>query len=244
MPKFRILRFDPDKDEKPHFQEYGLPDIKGMTVLEGLYHIIENIDPSLGFRSSCRAGVCGSCAMHINGQYRLACETNTDFLKSDTVTIRALSHMQVIRDLVVDMRPFFRNYEFIKPYLIPEKEPPEKEYIQSIKDRKRLLVLTDCILCGACYGSCPVASTDENYLGPAALLQALRFVEDTRDGATYERLAFVATDEGAFRCHTIFNCQKVCPKDLDPSGAIQKLKLKSVWAKLRGKLPRSKSSAA
>jgi succinate dehydrogenase / fumarate reductase iron-sulfur subunit len=244
MPKFKIFRFDPDKDKIPYFQTYDLPEKRGMTVLEGLYHIIENIDPSLAFRSACRAAVCGSCAMHINGQYRLACETNIDHLKTDHITIRPMAHSQVIRDLVVDMNPFFDNYEKIMPYLIPKEEPPEKEYIQTIEERHRLDVKVDCILCGACFASCPVVSTDENYLGPAALLKALRFVDDSRDGATYERLAFLATDFGVFRCHTIFNCQQVCPKDLDPTGAIQKLKWKAIWAKLTGKLPKLKKPAA
>ncbi|MFH1891143.1 MAG: succinate dehydrogenase iron-sulfur subunit [Candidatus Zixiibacteriota bacterium] len=244
MPKFKVFRFDRDKDEMPYFQTYDMPVVRGMTVLEGLYHIIENIDPSLAFRSSCRAAVCGSCAMHINGQYRLACETNIDHLKSDLITIRPMAHSPVMRDLVVDMKPFFRNYEKIMPYLIPKEEPPEKEYIQTVEERHRLDVKVDCILCGACFASCPVVSTDENYLGPAALLKALRFVDDTRDGATYERLAFLATDFGVFRCHTIFNCQQVCPKDLDPTGAIQRLKWKAIWAKLKGKLPKPQSPAA
>jgi len=132
----------------------------------------------------------------------------------------------------------------IKPYLIPKEAPPEKEYLQSIEERKKILVLTDCILCGACYGSCPIAATDDKYLGPAALLKALRFVEDSRDGATAERLAYVATDTGVFRCHTIFNCQQVCPKDLDPTGAIAKLKRKSIWYKLTGRLKHFKDEVA
>ena len=236
MTKFRVLRFDPDKDQVPYYQDFNLPDVKGMTVLEGLYYILENLDPTLAFRSSCRAAVCGSCAMHINGQYRLACETQIDDFRPHDIVIRPLSHMKMIRDLVVDMNPFYENYELIKPYLIPKEPPGEKEYIQSVEDRKKILVLTDCILCGACYGSCPVAATDSRYLGPAALLKALRFVEDSRDGATAERLAYVATDTGVFRCHTIFNCQQVCPKDLDPTGAIAKLKRKSIWYKLTGRL--------
>ncbi len=244
MLRFDVLRFDPTKDQVPRFQTYELPDLKGITVLEGLYYIIENIDPSLAFRSSCREAVCGSCAMHINGLYRLACEANIDHLKSRPITIRPLAHSTIIRDLVVDLKPFFRSYEAIKPYLIPKEDPPEKEYIQTIEERKRLNVKVDRILCGACYASCPVSGTDEDYLGPAALLKALRFVDDSRDGAEYERLAYVATDTGVFRCHTIFNCQQVCPKDLDPTGAIQKLKLKAIWAKIRGKLPKPVEPAA
>jgi succinate dehydrogenase / fumarate reductase iron-sulfur subunit len=244
MLTFKVLKFDPSIDSIPHFQTYELPDARGITVLEGLYYILENIDPSVAFRSSCRAAVCGSCAMHINGQYRLACETNVDRLKSDTVTIRPLAHSSIIRDLVVDLRPFFRDYELIKPYLIPVSDPPEREYMQTIEERRRLDVKIDCILCGACYASCPVSGTDEEYLGPAALLKALRFIEDSRDGAAAERLAYVASDYGVFRCHTIFNCQQVCPKDLDPTGAIQRLKMKAIWAKLRGKLPRPEEPAA
>ena len=243
MAKFRVLRFDPDKDEVPYFQDFNLPDIKGMTVLEGLYYILENLDPTLAFRSSCRAAVCGSCAMHINGEYRLACETQIDDFRPHEIVLRPLAHMTMVRDLVVDMKPFYENYELIKPYLIPKEAPGEKEYIQSVEDRKKILVLTDCILCGACYGSCPVAATDSRYLCPAALLKALRFVEDSRDGATAERLAYVATDTGVFRCHTIFNCQQVCPKDLDPTGAIAKLKKKSIWYKLTGRLKHFKSEA-
>ncbi len=233
MPTFELFRYDPEKDDDAFFQEYEVPDKKGLTVLEGLYYILENLDSSLAFRSSCRQGVCGSCAMHINGMYRLACETQVAIL-GDRVTIRPLAHMKIIRDLVVDMDPFFKQFEKIKPYLIPDKEPGEREYLQSPKERAKIDYYVDCILCAACYGSCPVVATDDKYLGPQALLKALRFVNDSRDGATRERLALIASNEGAFRCHTIFNCQQVCPKDLDPTGAIAKLKMKSIWQKLTG----------
>jgi len=180
-------------------------------------------------------GVCGSCAMHIGDQYRLACETQVAAI-GNTVTVRPLAHMKIIRDLVVDLTPFFDQYERIKPYLITSGEPPAREFKQSPAQRSKIDVYIDCILCAACYGSCPVVGTDERYLGPQALLKALRFVNDSRDGATAERLSYLATDYGAFRCHTIFNCQQVCPKGLDPSGAIAKLKMKSLWAKFTGKL--------
>jgi len=235
MPTFKVFRFNPDKDEKPYFDTFELPDIKGMTVLEGLYYILENLDSTLAFRSSCRQGVCGSCAMHINDRYNLACESQVATL-GNVITVRPLSHMKIIRDMVVDLTPFFAQYEAIKPYLVPKEVPGPREFLQSEKDRARIDHHVDCILCACCYGSCPVVATDEKYLGPHALLKALRFIEDSRDGETYERLAFVASDEGIFRCHTIFNCQKVCPKDLDPTGAIGKLKMKSIWAKLTGKL--------
>lgn len=240
MAIFKVFRYNPESDSMAHFQEYNLPDTASMTVLEGLYYILENLDSTLAFRSSCRMGVCGSCAMHINGQYRLACETQVSEM-GEVVTVRPLAHMKIIRDLVVDLTPFFDNYEKIKPYLIHNKEIPQKEFIQSPKERKRIDFHVDCILCGACYGSCPVLSTDPEYLGPHALLKALRFVDDSRDDGTYERLAYLATDYGVFRCHTIFNCQQVCPKDLDPTGAIGKLKMKAVKAKLLGKLKKTGS---
>jgi len=238
MPLFRVFKYNPDSDPQPYFREFQVPDHKGMTVLEGLYYILEHHDPSLAFRSSCRQGICGSCAMHINDMYRLACETQIADM-GPVITVRPLAHMRVLRDLVVDMTPFFNQYERIKPYLIPAEKPGEKEYYQSPKDRKIIDHHVDCILCAACYGSCPVVAGDEKYLGPHALLKALRFVDDSRDGATGERLAFVASDFGVFRCHTIFNCQQVCPKDLDPTGAIAKLKMKSLWAKLTGRLKRA-----
>lgn len=235
MPTFKVFRYNPDKSDPPYFQDYEVPDHKGMTVLEALYYILENLDPTLAFRSSCRMGVCGSCAMHIDGQYGLACETQVASL-GNKITIRPLAHMKVIRDMVVDLDPFFAQYEAIKPYLIPKNAPGPREYAQTPRERKKLDILVDCILCASCYGSCPVVGTDEKYLGPHALLKALRFIDDSRDGNTNERLAFVANDSGIFRCHTIFNCQQVCPKDLDPTGAIGKLKMKSLWAKLTGKL--------
>ncbi len=238
MPVLEVFRYNPQYEENGYFQEYELPDIKGMTVLEGLYYILENLDSSLAFRSSCRQGVCGSCAMHISGQYRLACETQVDMIGS-RIVIRPLAHMKIVRDLVVDMDPFFAQYENIKPYLIPAEEAGDLEFMQSPHQRSKIDFHVDCILCAACYGSCPVVATDDKYLGPHALLKALRFVDDSRDGATGERLALVASDLGVFRCHTIFNCQQVCPKDLDPTGAIGKLKMKSVWAKFTGGLKKT-----
>lgn len=236
VKSFKVLRYNPETDKEAHFQEYAVPFVKGLTVLEGLYYILENLDPTLAFRSSCRAAICGSCAMHINGQYRLACRTQVSALYSDVITIRPLSHLKILKDLVVDLKPFFDNYKKIEPYLQPAEEAPEKEYKQSEKQRAKIDTLVDCILCSACYGSCPVASMNPQYLGPHALVASLRFINDSRDGKAKKRLAMVATDEGIFRCHTIFNCQQVCPKDIDPTNAILKLRLKSFAAKVTGKI--------
>ena len=228
MVEFNIFRYDPDKGGEPKFKQYKFEEEKGMTVLEGLIYLSENIDPSLAYRASCREAVCGSCAMHINDMYRLACKTQISVL-GDKITLRPLSHLPILKDLVVDLEPFFKRFEEVKPYFIPKEAPPEKEYLQTIEQRRKIDAWLDCILCGACYGSCPVEATDPEYLGPAALMKALRFIDDSRDGKSKDRLAFVATDFGVFRCHTIFNCQKVCPKDLDPTKAIAKLKMKSLF---------------
>jgi len=231
---FNIFRFNPDNDKKPYFQEFEIPFIrKDLTVLEGLYYIQERLDNSLAFRSSCRAAVCGSCAMHINGKYRLACNTLVSKLKSNTITIRPLSHMPIHKDLFVDMKPFWEKYEHIKPYLIPGKSAPTSgEQIQSPDERTRIDVLIDCILCACCHSSCPITASHEKYLGPMALLNMDRFLSDTRDGAKQERLAIVNDEHGVWRCHTVFNCQEVCPKDLNPSGAIAHLKMEIVKNKV------------
>ena len=238
MTEFRVFRFDPDDNKPARFDTYTVPWEKGMTVLEGLIFISDNFVDSPSFRYSCRAAVCGSCAMHINGKYRLACNTLIETLLTDgngTVTIQPLAHLPVYKDLVVNMDNFFKNYEAIKPYLIPStKLAPEKEFTQSPLDGKKIDGAIDCILCGACYGSCPVAGTNHEYLGPHAILKASRFYNDSRDAANKERLALIGTNKGLFRCHSIFNCQVVCPKNLDPAGAIAQMKMKLVWQKIKG----------
>lgn len=236
IKSFKVLRYDPEKDKEAHFQEYPVPFVRGQTVLEGLYYILENLDPTLAFRSSCRAAICGSCAMHINGQYRLACRTQVSALNAGIITIRPLSHLTILKDLVVDLKPFFDNYKKIEPYLQPADETGKKEFLQTERERGKMDKLVDCILCAACYGSCPVAAMNPKYLGPQALVAALRFIDDSRDGKADERLAVVANDEGIFRCHTIFNCQQVCPKDIDPTNAVLKLRLKSFVSKVAGKI--------
>lgn len=232
---FNVFRFDPDADSKPRFDTYMVPPFKkGLTVLEALFHIQEKLDGSLAFRSSCREGVCGSCAMHINGTYRLACETQVGDLRGDTVTVQPLGHLKVLRDLVVDMEPFFSKYKHIKPFLMPGSPPPEHERPQTVGEHARVTPSIDCILCACCHASCTVTSTDPEYLGPAALLWADRFVRDSRDHAEEERLRLVDHLHGIWRCHTIFSCQEVCPKDLDPTGAIADLKRLAIRRRLFG----------
>ncbi len=233
--RFDVFRYDREAGGEPGFQSYDVPASTGLTVLGGLLHIQERLDGSLAFRYACRAAVCGSCAVHVNGEYRLACETQVADL-GDRVTIRPLAHLEVIKDLVVDMEPFWRKYRRIKPYLVPGTPPPAgRERPQGPDDRARIDGLVDCILCAACYAGCSVCGTDPDYLGPAALAKLDRFLCDSRDGIPLDRLGLAGGVHGVWRCHTIFRCQEVCPKDVDPAGAIADLKMKSIRARLLGR---------
>ncbi|BDG61426.1 succinate dehydrogenase/fumarate reductase iron-sulfur subunit [Caldinitratiruptor microaerophilus] len=225
----KIFRYDPEKDAGPHWDTFRIPYREGMTVLEALLRVVEHDDPSLAMRYSCREAICGSCAMYISGWYRLACKTQVkDALEDGTVTVSPLPHLRVIKDLVVDMEPFWRNYERIKPYLIEDGPPPERERLQTPAERAQYAEMVDCILCGACYTSCPSGVNNEEYLGPHALLWAARFYFDSRDAGKDERLNRVANENGIFRCHTAFNCVETCPKHLNQTEAIQRLKAEAV----------------
>lgn len=221
---FKIFRFDPDTDKSHHFDEFQISVTKGMTVLDGLYEIQNNLDPSLTFRSSCREGVCGSCAMHISGSYSLACETQIIPLKKKIITIRPLSHLPIIRDLVVDFSLFWKKYKLIKPYLIPGESAGEKERFQSPAERINLDVIVDCILCASCYSSCMLTDTDPEYIGPAALTKICRFINDGRDSDKERRLTVASDEHGVARCHTMYNCKEACPKEINPTKWIAKLK--------------------
>lgn len=230
----KIYRFDPEVDAAPRYQSYQVPLEPGMTVLLGLYYILENIDKTLSFRSSCRSAVCGSCAMHINGRNRLACETQLSAL-GDQVLVEPLPHLPVIKDLVVDMTSFWEKYEKVRPYLITLTAPPQKERLQTPEQRKRLDEFIDCILCACCHSSCSLDWWDKNYLGPAALTKAYRFLIDSRDEGAAERLRIVANEDGIFRCHTIFNCTEECPKKISPTVAIQEMKKRVLLGRLTGR---------
>ena len=175
-----ILRYDPAKPPEPYYNTYSVRATKDTTVLDALFQILETQDHSLAFRYSCRSAVCGSCAMFINGRYRLACSTLISEIGRDVI-VQPLPHMPIIKDLVVDLATFFEKYKVVKPYLVPIKPPPEKEWIQSPRQRSKINDSTDCILCAACYSSCPSVWTGKKYLGPAAILWAYRFAADSRD---------------------------------------------------------------
>lgn len=227
---FSIYRYNPDRDEKPRMQNYTLeiPADSDMMLLSALQEIKATQDPSLSFRHSCREGVCGSDAMNINGRNGLACVTPVSSLKSPVV-IRPLPSFPVIRDLVVDMTQFYEQYERIKPYLQNNQPVPAEERLQSPEDRKKLDGLYECILCACCTSSCPSFWWNpDKFVGPAGLLQAFRFVVDSRDTQTDERLKNLEDPFSVFRCRSIMNCVDVCPKGLNPTKAINHLKTKMI----------------
>jgi len=222
--RFRIYRFDPQADQRPRMQDYdftpGHHDRMLLDVLIGL----KAIDPSLSFRRSCREGVCGSDAMNINGRNGLACIHPLKDLR-EPVVLRPLPSFPVVRDLIVDMTQFFAHYHAIRPYLINDELPPERERLQSPAQRDKLDGLYECILCACCSGFCPSYWWNpDKFIGPAGLLQAYRFIADSRDKATSERLAFLDDVYRRYRCRSIMNCTEVCPKKLSPSHAIERIR--------------------
>ena len=223
--KFQIYRYDPDKDAKPYMQDLTveLQDTDKM-LLDALQRIKADVDDSLALRRSCREGVCGSDAMNINGKNGLACTTNLNEL-TQPIVLRPLPGLPVIRDLIVDMTNFFKQYHSIKPFLINTTIPPEKERLQMPAEREELDGLYECILCACCSTSCPSFWWNpDKFVGPAGLLQAYRFIADSRDEATGERLDNLEDPYRLFRCHSIMNCVDVCPKGLNPNKAIGKIK--------------------
>lgn len=229
--KFSIYRFNPDVDKDPYMQDYDIelaPDTR--MLLDALIQI-KALDDTLSMRKSCREGVCGSDAMNINGKNGLACMTPLDGIKQPVV-LRPLPGLPVVRDLVVDMEQFFAHYNSIKPYLINNDPPPATERLQSPEDRAKLDGLYECILCGACTASCPSFWWNpDKFVGPAGLMQAYRFISDSRDQAQEERLENLEDPYRLYRCHNIMNCVDVCPKGLNPSKAINEIKALKVKQK-------------
>lgn len=226
MMTFSIYRFDPEKDEQPFFQEYELDvsKMKGQMLLNALEAIKDHQDPSLGMRRSCGEGVCGSDGMNINGTNGLACITQLRNLP-DHVVLQPLPGFPVIRDLIVDMEPFFKQYRKADPYLKSTDPVPETERLQSPEDRAKLDGLYECILCACCTSSCPSYWWNpDKFIGPAGLLHAYRFIADSRDTEKKERLDALKDPYSAFRCRSIMNCANVCPKGLNPTEAIRKIR--------------------
>ncbi|PHH80931.1 hypothetical protein CDD82_1435 [Ophiocordyceps australis] len=227
MKTFQIYRWNPDSpDEKPRLQSYTLDLNKtGPMVLDALIRIKNELDPTLTFRRSCREGICGSCAMNINGQNTLACLCRIPEASTD-VKLYPLPHTYVVKDLVPDLTHFYKQYKSIEPYLQRETPSPDgKEYRQSKEDRRKLDGLYECILCACCSTSCPSYWWNaEEYLGPAILLQSYRWLADSRDEHKAERKTKLENSMSLYRCHTILNCTRACPKGLNPGKAIAEIK--------------------
>jgi len=220
-----VYRWDPDSGENPRIDSYEIDmDKCGPMVLDAILKIKNEIDSSLTFRRSCREGVCGSCAMNINGKNTLACtKAISDY--SGTIKIFPLPHMSVVKDLVADMSHFFEQYASIKPWLTTESEAPDAERLQSKEERAKLDGLYECVLCACCSTSCPSYWwNSDKYLGPAILLQAYRWLADSRDENDKERLDELDESFKLYRCHTIMNCTDTCPKGLNPAKAIAEIK--------------------
>lgn len=227
--EFSVYRYNPDVDNAPRMQDYTLdnPEGRDMMVLDALLKLKEQ-DPTLSFRRSCREGVCGSDGVNMNGKNGLACITPLSAVgkgKGGKIVVRPLPGLPVVRDLVVDMSQFYTQYEKVKPYLINNDLPPAGEYLQSPEERAKLDGLYECILCACCSTSCPSFWWNpDKFIGPAGLLHAYRFLADSRDTSTEERLNDLDDAFSVFRCHGIMNCVNVCPKGLNPTKAIGQIK--------------------
>jgi len=245
---YRIRRFDPEKDSRPHLEDYRIPYSEGMTVLEGLWTIKETHDASLTWRASCRMGICGSCGMLINGRPRLGCNTQINELGSDLVEVAPLPNFDIIRDLVPDLRHMFDAHTALSPFLLredtEEQESPTAEYWQSAEELGAYLQFSYCIKCGCCMAACPTTATDPVYAGPMPLSQAHRYNSDSRDDGFTVRKEILSGGKGPWRCHYAGECSRVCPKGVDPGKAIQLMKKALVMDFLRLRRRRSPACLA
>ena len=231
--RLRILRYNPETDEAPHFEEYTVKAEPMDRLLDCLHTVKWYHDSSLALRRSCAHGICGSDAMVINGVNALACKLLVKNL-AQPITVEPIRGLPVRRDLIVDMEPFFAGYRAVKPWLITDDDEKEEEgeRIQSPEDRARYDDTTKCILCAACTTSCPIFWSDEEYVGPAAIVNAHRFIFDSRDRGGRERLEILSRKDGAFKCRTVFNCSEACPRGIKVTKAIQEVKRASLFQSL------------
>ncbi|MDP9068626.1 MAG: succinate dehydrogenase iron-sulfur subunit [Actinomycetota bacterium] len=231
--RLRLLRFNPERDTEPHFEEYTVRAQPMERLLDCLHKIKWYQDSSLALRRSCAHGICGSDAMLINGENALACKVLVKDLKQP-ITVEPIRGLPVMKDLIVDMDPFFQGYLAVKPWLITDdhEREPDRERLQSQEDRARYDDTTKCILCAACTTSCPIFWADEEYVGPAAIVNAHRFIFDSRDRGGRERLEILSQKDGAFKCRTAFNCTYACPRGIKVTQAIQEVKQAALFQTL------------
>lgn len=221
--ELRIRRYNPEVDEQPHLETYRVEADPKDQILDLLNQVKWYQDGTLAYRKSCAHGVCGSDAMRINGVNRLACKVLVKDV-GEAITVEPIMGMRVIKDMIVDMEPFWEHYRSVKPYFINHDPDPEQERLQSAEQRARFDDTTKCILCAACTSSCPSFWADDEYVGPAAIVQAHRFIYDSRDQGAEERLQILGEQAGAWRCRTIFNCTTACPREIKITQAIGEVK--------------------
>jgi succinate dehydrogenase / fumarate reductase, iron-sulfur subunit len=228
--ELKILRYNPEKDKEPHFETYTVQADPMERLLDCLHKVKWYEDSSLAVRRSCAHGICGSDAVVVNGINMLACKVLVKDLKQP-VKVEPIRGLPLIKDLVVDMEPFFAGYKAVKPWLIedPNEKPPDRERIQSPEERERFDDTTKCILCAACTTSCPIFWANGEYVGPAAIVNAHRFIFDSRDAGGSERLEILSAKSGAFRCRTVFNCNDACPRGIKITKAIQEVKREALF---------------
>ena len=231
--RLKIRRFNPETDTEPHWEVYEVQCLPTERLLDALHKVKWEVDGTLTFRRSCAHGICGSDAMRINGRNRLACKTLVkDLNPSHDITVEAIKGLPLEKDLVVDMEPFFDAFREVKPFLITTGQEPTRERRQSAEDRARFDDTTKCILCAACTTSCPVFWNDGQYFGPAAIVAAHRFIFDSRDEGSEERLEILNDREGVWRCRTTFNCSDACPRGIEVTKAIQEVKRALIFRRI------------
>jgi len=228
----KVFRFNPEQDKKPHYETYKLQAEPTDRVLDLLEHIKGYFDGTLSFRRSCAHGICGSDGVRINGRNYLACKALVKDMHSSRITVEPMLGMKVIKDLIVDMDQFFAHFRSVLPYFINDEPAPQQERLQSPEERERFDDTTKCILCACCTTACPSFWANEEYIGPAAIVAAHRFIFDSRDRAASERLKILNDQFGVYRCHTIFNCTVACPREIEITQAIGEIKKAIVTGKL------------
>jgi succinate dehydrogenase / fumarate reductase iron-sulfur subunit len=231
--ELKVLRYDPENDDDAHFESYTVKAQPMDRLLDCLHKIKWEVDSSLALRRSCAHGICGSDAMVINGVNMLACKVLVKDLKQP-IKVEPIRGLPLVKDLIVDMEPFFAGYRAVKPWMItdPDEKEPERERIQAPDDRERFDDTTKCILCAACTTSCPIYWSDKEYVGPAAIVNAHRFIFDSRDSGARERLEILSQKGGVFKCRTVFNCTAACPRGIKVTKAIQEVKQAALYRSL------------
>ena len=240
---FHVTRYIPETDRAPYVKTYPVPVREGMTVLDGLHYIKDNLDSTLAWRYSCRMGICGSCGMLLNGRPSLACNTQILHIADADLTVGPLPNFEIVRDLVPDLWTMFDKHRSVKPYILRTDEAeindPAGEFYQSPEQLENYLQFTYCIKCGCCMAACPTLATDARYLGPMPLTAAERYNADTRDEGRSQRNAVTAAPVGVFHCHYAGECSRVCPKGVDPAKALQLLKRRLVLDSLHLSRPKT-----